>query len=72
MSVIKLIKILKKKYSFYKYIRVHSFLNENLEDEYNFYLFSKKSMDLYINNEKIIKKEFVLNTLKYPHHTDIC
>lgn len=67
LSVIKIIKILEKN-KVPLFINISgsatSFLNENLEDEYNFYLFSKKSMDLYINNEKNNKKRIVLNTLK--------
>ncbi len=66
-SVIKLLKISEKN-KIPHFINISgsatSALNENLEDEYNFYLFSKKSTDLYIDNEKDNKKKIILNTLK--------
>ncbi len=67
LSVIKLVKILEKN-KVPNFINISgsatSILNENLEDEYNFYLFSKKSMDLYIDNKRKDKKKIILNTLK--------
>lgn len=67
LSVIKLIKISENN-KIPQFINISgsatSILNENLEDEYNFYLLSKKSMDLYIDNKKNVKKKIVLNTLK--------
>lgn len=67
LNVIKLLKISEKN-KIPNFINISgsttSFLNENFEDEYNFYLLSKKSIDLYIDNEKNIKKKIILNTLK--------
>lgn len=67
LSVIKLLKISEKN-KIPNFINISgtatSFLSENFEDEYNFYLLSKKSLDLYIDNEKNIKKKIILNSLK--------
>ena len=41
-----------------------SFINENLENEYNFYLLSKKITDLHFLNEKEINNKIVLNSLR--------
>ena len=67
LSVLKLLKISEKN-KVPNFINISgsstSILDENLEDEYNFYLLSKKSMDLYIDNETEVKKKIILNTLK--------
>ena len=67
LSVIKLLKISEKN-KIPNFINISgtstSIVDENLEDEYDFYLLSKKSMDLYIDALKEVKKKIILNTLK--------
>ena len=48
----------------YEDLTISFIVDENLEDEYDFYLLSKKSMDLCIDALKEVKKKITLNTLK--------